>query len=72
MDIQEIIKKVMGDKDLMEKIKKADLSEAAELLKNANIDIKDVDVEKIKAAVSKGDFDLGSLKDLAGGILGGK
>ncbi len=72
MDIMEIVKKVMGDKDLMDKVKSADVSEVTGILKKANIDIKDDDVEKVKSAITSGNFDLGALGDLAGGFLGKK
>ena len=72
MDIKEVVEKIMGNKELMEKVKNVDVSEIAELLKKSGIDVKDLDPAKIKAAVSGGNLDIDGLKNLAGGILGKK
>ena len=69
MDIADIIKKINGNKELMEKIAKADPKEGVALLKKANIDVSEDDIKKVQAAFADGKLDLGDLKDLAGGLF---
>lgn len=68
-DIKEIIKQISGKQDLMKQISKADMSQAKELLKKANINIDDADIKKVQAALADGKLDLGDIKDIAGGLF---
>ncbi|MCR5468902.1 MAG: hypothetical protein K6F37_08075 [Lachnospiraceae bacterium] len=68
-DIKEIIKQISGNQDLMKQISKADLSQAKELLKKANINIDDADIKKVQAALADGKLDFGDIKDIAGGLF---
>ena len=69
LDIAEIMKKINGNKELMAQIAKADPKQGVELLKKANIDVSEDDIKKIQATVADGKFDLGDIKDLAGGLF---
>ena len=68
-DIKDIIKQLGGNKDLMKQISKADLSQAKDLLKKANINLSDEDIKKVQAALADGKLDFGEIKDLAGTLL---
>ena len=68
-NINEIVKSISGNKELMAQIAKADPKEGVALLKKANIDVSEDDIKKVQAAVSDGKLDLGDLKDLAGGLF---
>ena len=46
MDIKDIITKVMGNKDLVASLSKADLGQAKELLTKAGIKVDDSDVKR--------------------------
>lgn len=67
--IADIVKKINGNKELMEQIAKADPKEGVALLKKVNIDVSEDDIKKVQAAFADGKLDLGDLKDLAGGLL---
>ena len=68
-DIKDIIKQLGGNKDLMKQISKADLSQAKDLLKKANINLSDEDIKEVQAALADGKLDFGEIKDLAGTLL---
>lgn len=53
----------------MKQISTADLSQAKDLLKKANIDISDDDIKKVQAALADGKLDFGEIKDLAGAFM---
>jgi len=69
MDIKEIITKVAGNKDLVDKIKKADLGQAKELLTKAGIKVDESDVKAVKDALADGKIDLKDVKNIAGGLF---
>ncbi|MBE5856078.1 MAG: hypothetical protein E7296_00715 [Lachnospiraceae bacterium] len=69
MDIKDIITKVMGNKDLVASLSKADLGQAKELLTKAGIKVDDSDVKKVKEALADGKIDLKEAKDIAGGLF---
>ena len=48
MDVKEVISKVSGDKDLVEKIKKGDVSEVKGLLDKAGVKIDEKDAKTVK------------------------
>ncbi len=68
-DIKDIVKQLGGNKDLMKQISKADLSQAKELLKKANINLSDADIKKAQDALADGKLDFGEIKDLAGAFM---
>ena len=68
-DITSIIKQISGNKDLLKQLSSADLSQAKDLLKKANINIEEADVKKVQSALSDGKFDLGDIKNIAGGLF---
>lgn len=68
-DIKAIVKQLGGNKDLMRQISKADLSQAKELLKKANINLSDADIKKVQDAFADGKLDFGEIKDLAGAFM---
>ena len=69
MDLKDIVTKVAGNKDLMEKVKSEDPKQAKELLDKAGIKVDDSDVKKIKDALADGKLDLKEIKDIAGGLF---
>ena len=69
MDLKDIVRKVAGNKDLMEKVKSADQKETKKLLEKAGIKVDDFDVKKIKDALADGKLDMKEIKDIAGGLL---
>lgn len=69
MDLKDIVTKVAGNKDLMEKVKSADPNQAKELLDKAGIKVDDSDVKKIKDALADGKLDMKEIKDIAGGLF---
>ena len=66
--VEEIIEKLAGDDQLVEKFKKDPIGMVKKLL--AKIDLDEATLEGIAKAV-KGKIDLDNLKDKAGDILGG-
>ncbi|MBR4358277.1 MAG: hypothetical protein IKQ00_10170 [Butyrivibrio sp.] len=68
-DITSIIKQISGNKDLLKQLSAADLSQAKDLLAKANIDIDEADVKKVQSALAVGKFDLGDIKNIAGGLF---
>ena len=66
--VEEIIEKLAGDDQLVEKFKKDPIGMVKKLL--AKIDLDEATLEGI-AKVVKGKIDLDNLKDKAGDILGG-
>ena len=68
-DIKDIVKQLGGNKDLMKQISKADLSQAKELLKKANINLSDADIKKVQDAFADRKLDFGEIKDLAGAFM---
>jgi len=68
-DITSIIKQISGNKDLLKQLSAADLSQAKDLLAKANINIDEADVKKVQSALADGKFDLGDIKNIAGGLL---
>ncbi|GEM_PF-1464494 len=69
MDLKDIITKVAGNKDLLEKLKTADISQAKDLLTKAGIKVDDSDVKKVKEALADGKLDMKEIKDIAGGLF---
>ena len=68
-NITDIIKQVSGNKELMAQIAKLDPAQAKDLLKKANIDVDEADIKKIQDSLADGKFDLGDIKNLAGGLF---
>ena len=68
-NINEIIKSISGNKELMAQIAKADPKQGVELLKKVNIDVSEDDIKKVQAALADGKLDLNDIKDLAGGLF---
>lgn len=68
-NINEIVKSISGNKELMAQIAKADPKQGVELLKKANIDVSEDDIKKVQAALADGKLDLNDIKDLAGGLF---
>ena len=69
MDVQDIITKVAGNKELMEKLKSADIKQAKELLDKAGVKVDEADVKKVKEALADGKLDMKEIKDIAGGLF---
>ena len=69
MDLKDIITKVAGNKDLLDKLKGADISQAKDLLNKAGIKVDDSDVKKVKEALADGKLDMKEIKDIAGGLF---
>ncbi|QFJ53371.1 hypothetical protein [Pseudobutyrivibrio xylanivorans] len=69
MDVKDIITKVAGNKDLLDKLKSADVNQAKELLDKAGVKVDEADVKKVKDALADGKIDLKEIKDIAGGIF---
>jgi hypothetical protein len=68
-NINEIVKSISGNKELMAQIAKADPKQGVELLKKVNIDVSEDDIKKVQAALADGKLDLNDIKDLAGGLF---
>lgn len=68
-NINEIVKSISGNKELMAQIAKADPKQGVELLKKVNIDVSEDDIKKVQAALADGKIDLNDIKDLAGGLF---
>ncbi|MCR5390525.1 MAG: hypothetical protein K6E77_07215 [Lachnospiraceae bacterium] len=68
-NINEIIKSISGNKELMAQIAKADPKQGVELLKKVNIDVSEDDIKKVQAALADGKIDLNDIRDLAGGLF---
>ena len=69
MDVKDIITKVAGNKDLLDKLKSADVKQAKELLDKAGVKVDEADVKKVKDALADGKIDMKEIKDIAGGIF---
>ena len=69
MDVKDIITKVAGNKDLLDKLKSADVNQAKELLDKAGVKVEEADVKKVKDALADGKIDMKEIKDIAGGIF---
>ncbi len=69
MDVKDIITKVAGNKDLLDKLKSADVNQAKELLDKAGVKVDEADVKKVKEALADGKIDMKEIKDIAGGIF---
>lgn len=68
-NINEIVKSISGNKELMAQIAKADPKQGVELLKKVNIDVSEDDIKKVQAALADGKLDLNDIKNLAGGLF---
>ncbi len=68
-NINEIVKSISGNKELMAQIAKADPKQGVELLKKVNIDVSEDDIKKVQAALADGKIDLNDIRDLAGGLF---
>ena len=69
MDVKDIITKVAGNKDLLDKLKSADVNQAKDLLSKAGVKVDEADVKKVKDALADGKVDMKEIKDIAGGIF---
>ena len=69
MDVKDIITKVAGNKDLLDKLKSADVNQAKDLLNKAGVKVDEADVKKVKDALADGKIDMKEIKDIAGGIF---
>ena len=69
MDVKDIITKVAGNNDLLDKLKSADVNQAKELLDKAGVKVDEADVKKVKDALADGKIDMKEIKDIAGGIF---
>ena len=69
MDVKDIITKVAGNKDLLNKLKSADVNQAKDLLDKAGVKVDEADVKKVKDALADGKIDIKEIKDIAGGIF---
>ncbi|MBE5916358.1 MAG: hypothetical protein E7273_05880 [Pseudobutyrivibrio ruminis] len=69
MDVKEIITKVAGNKELLDKLKAADVKQAKELLDKAGVKVDEADVKKVKEALADGKLDMKEIKDIAGDLF---
>ena len=69
MDVKDIITKVAGNKDLLDKLKAADVKQAKELLDKAGVKVDEADVKKVKETLADGKIDMKEIKDIAGGLF---
>ena len=69
MVVKDIITKVAGNKDLLDKLKVADVKQAKELLDKAGVKVDEADVKKVKEALADGKIDMKEIKDIAGGLF---
>ena len=58
MDVKDIITKVADNKDLLDKLKSADVKQAKELLDKAGVKVDEADVKKVKEALADGKIDM--------------
>ena len=68
-NINEIVKSISGNKELMAQIAKADPKQGVEILKKVNINVSEDDIKKVQAALADGKIDLNDIRDLAGGLF---
>ncbi len=68
-NINEIIKSISGNKELMAQVAKADPKQGVEILKKVNINVSEDDIKKVQAALADGKIDLNDIRDLAGGLF---
>jgi hypothetical protein len=69
MDVKDIITKVAGNKELLEKLKSADINQTKDLLNKAGVKVDDADIKKVKEALADGKIDMKEIKDIAGGLF---
>lgn len=69
MDVKDIITKVAGNKELLDKLKAADVKQAKELLDKAGVKVDESDVTKVKEALADGKLDMKEIKGIAGGLF---
>ena len=69
MDVKDIITKVAGNKELLDKLKSADVKQAKKLLDKAGVKVDEADVKKVKEALADGKIDMKEIKDIAGGLF---
>ena len=69
MDVKDIITKVAGNKELLDKLKAADVKQAKELLDKAGVKVDESDAKKVKEALADGKIDMKEIKDIAGGLF---
>ena len=69
MDVKDIITKVAGNKDLLDKLKSADVNQAKDLLNRVGVKVDEADVKKVKDALADGKIDMKEIKDIAGGLF---
>ena len=69
MDVKDIITKVAGNKELLGKLKAADVKQAKELLDKAGVKVDESDVTKVKEALADGKLDMKEIKGIAGGLF---
>lgn len=69
MDVKDIITKVAGNKELLDKLKAADVKQAKELLDKAGVKVNEADVKKVKEALADGKIDMKEIKNIAGGLF---
>ena len=69
MDVKDIITKVAGNKELLDKLKAADVKQAKELLDKAGVKVDEADVKKVKEALADGKLDMKEIKGIAGGLF---
>ncbi len=69
MDVKDIITKVAGNKDLLDKLKSADVKQVRGLLDKAGVKVDEADVKKVKEALADGKIDMKEIKDIAGGLF---
>lgn len=69
MDVKDIITKVAGNNDLLDRLKSADVKQAKELLDKAGVKVDEADVKKVKDALADGKIDMKEIKDIAGGLF---
>lgn len=69
MDVKDIISKVAGNKDLLDKLKSADVNQAKDLLNRVGVKVDEADVKKVKDALADGKIDMKEIKDITGGLF---
>ncbi|WP_028242544.1 hypothetical protein [Pseudobutyrivibrio ruminis] len=69
MDVKDIITKVAGNKELLDKFKAADVKQAKKLLDKAGVKVDESDVKKVKEALADGKLDMKEIKGIAGGLF---
>lgn len=68
-DVKEIIAQLTENKELMEKVAKADPKQAVDLLKKANINVDEADIKKVQDVLGDGKVDAKDIMNLAGGVF---